>query len=215
MSSDTINLCLEPFSIKGRRFMRNLCPLGRMNCIGVYRRNVLTLKQTMAWVLLWCVSGIVDICLQAVFIFFKEQWTSETIFWIWNIKGAASNEIFHILIPFALSVPTVEEGSGNSSGVDFYVQKPAHLVPRRPYEKALSKPPKKIFVQQNAGQPGPPREEICLKESYKDNVLPRKELPLIDTQKEEIILSIPNLRQKSAFPCILYCKVHKSHRIVS
>ena len=171
--------------------MRNHCPLGRMNCIGVYRRNVLTLKQTMAWVLLWCVSGIVDICLQAVFIFFK------------------------ILIPFALSVPTVEECSGNSSSVDFYIQKPAHLVPRRPYEKALWKPSKKIFVQQNAGQPGPPRKEICLKESHKDNALPRKELPLIDTQKEEIILSIPNLRQKSAFPCILYCKVHKSHRIVN
>ena len=201
--------------------MRSYCPLGRMNCIGVYRRNVLSLKQTMAWVLLWCGSGIVDICLQAVFIFFKEQWTSETIFWIWNIKGAASNEVLHILIPFALSVPIAEE---KCSAVGFYVQKPSVLLPRRPCQKLLSKPSKKILVQQYVEQPNTlekkaensdPLTEICLKESHEDNVLPRKELPLIDTQNEEIILSIPNLRQRSALPCMLYCKVHQSCRIVS
>ena len=195
--------------------MRSYCPLGRRSCIGRYRRNVLTLKQTVAWVLLWCLSGIVDISLQAVFIFYKEEWTSETIFWIWNIKGAASNEVFHILIPFALSVPT-DEGSEDSS--DFYVRKPSVLIPRRPCKEVLWNPCKRISVQQYVGTPAPllkkkeEHSEICPKETYKDNVLPRK---LIETQNEEMILSIPNLSQKRAFPCILYCKVHQSQRIVS
>ena len=193
--------------------MRSFCPLGRQSCIGRYRRNVLTLKQTVAWVLLWCLSGILDISLQAVFIFYKEEWSSGTIFWIWNIKGAASNELFHILIPFALSVPT-DEGSENSS--DFYVQKPSVLLPRRPCEEALWKPCKRILVQEYVGTPAPPKKkkeessEICAKETQMDKVL-----PLIETQTEEMILSIPNLSQKSAFPCTLYCKAHQSQRIVS
>ena len=195
--------------------MRSFCPLGRRSCIGRYRRNVLTLKQTMAWVLLWCLSGIVDICLQTVFIFYKEEWTSETIFWIWNIKGAASNEVFHILIPFALSVPT-DEGSENSS--DFYVEKPSILVPRRPFKESLRNPCKRILVQQYVGTPAPlskKKEERNPKERYKDKVLTRKESPLIEAQNEKMILSIPNLSQERVFPCILYCKVHQSQRIVS
>ena len=192
--------------------MQSHCPLGRRSCIGLYRRNVLSLKQTLAWVLLWCLSGIVDIGLQVVFIFYKEEWTSETIFWIWNIKGAASNELFHMLIPFALSVPT-DEGSEDSS--DFYVQKPSVLVPRRPCEKALWKPGKRILVQEYVRTSAPPKKkeensERCPKEMQMENVP-----PLIETETEEMILSIPNLRQKSAFPCILYCKVHQSQRIVS
>ena len=212
--------------------MRSYCPLGRQSCIGRYRRNVLTLKQTMAWVLLWCVSGIVDICLQALFIFYKEEWSSETIFWIWNIKGAAWNEVFHILIPFALSVPTdviSDEDSENSSGVDVYPfpvprgplvpRRP--LMPRRPCENAFWKSPERIFVQAAPTKKkkkegySDPLKEICPKESYKDKVLARNELPLIDPQNKEIILSIPNLHEKNAFPCILYCKVHQSYRIVS
>ena len=195
--------------------MRSYCPLGSRSCIGRYRRNVLTLKQTKAWVLLWCLSGIVDICLQTVFIFYKEEWTSETIFWIWNIKGAALNEVFHILIPFALSVPT-DEGLENSS--DFFVQKPSILVPRRPCKGALWKPCKRILVQQAVVTPAPPskkKRERNPKETNKDKVLTRKEISLIETQKEEMILSIPNLSQERSFPCILYCKVHQSQRIVS
>ena len=193
--------------------MRSYCPLGRMSCIGRYRRNVLTLKQTMAWVLLWCFSGIADICLQHLFISYKEEWTSETIFWIWNIKGAATNEVLHILIPFALSVPT-DEGS---SSVGFYIKKSSILVPRRPdeQEQALWKPSKRIFVQQYVnGQQKMKTEENAnlLKEPYEE--LPRKEIRLVDKEDEEIVLSIPNLRQKRDFPCILYCKVHQASRVV-
>ena len=147
----------------------------------------------------------------AVFIFYKEELSSKTIFWIWNLKGAASNEVVHILIPFALSVPT-DGGSENSA--DFYVRKPSVLVPMRPCKEVLWKPCKRILVQ-----PAPLKEgensERCPKELDKDNELTKKETPLIEAENEEISLSIPNLRQKSEFPCILYCKVHHSCRIVS
>ena len=163
--------------------MRNHCPLGRMNCIGVYRRNVLTLKQTMAWVLLWCISGILedlDICLQAVFIQFKEEWSSETLFWIWNIKGFSGNGGPLIFIPLALSVPT---DSKNSSRIGFYVHKPPILVPRS-IGQALSK---QIFVQQYAGEPAQLnkkkkkgncdlQKEILLQESNRDNALLKKRI---------------------------------------
>ena len=194
--------------------MRKYCPLGRMSCIGRYRRNVLTLKQTMAWVVLWCLSGIADICLQALFIRYQEQWSSETLFWIWNVKGFVANEGFHIFIPFALSVPT-DQGSKSSSSTSFYVRKPSVLVPRRPFLE----PPKLICVQEYAGEPSglnktkkkynfELQKEVCMKE------LPKKEIPLIEAEKEEIVMSVPNLRQEHEFPSILYCKVHQSYRIV-
>ena len=134
--------------------MRNHCPLGRMSCIGRYRRNVLTLKQTMAWVVLWCLSGIADICLQALFVIYQEQWSSETLFWIWNTKGFVNFEGLHILIPFTLSVPP-DGGSENSSSTGFYVHKPSILVPRRPAGEAFWKPAKLIFVKEYAGDAAP------------------------------------------------------------
>ena len=63
--------------------------------------------------------------------------------------------------------------------------------------------PQKMKTEENAN---------LLKKSYED--LPRKEIRLVDKEDEEIILSIPNLRQKRDFPCILYCKVHQASRIV-
>ena len=197
--------------------MRKYCPLGRMSCIGRYPRNVLTLKQTMAWVVLWCCSGIADICLQEVFIRYREQWSSETLFWIWNIKGFAVNEGLHILIPFALAVPT-DGRSENSSSIGFYVHKPSVLVPRRPIRQDFWEPSKLIFVQEYVGsaplKKRKKKEEICLKEANRESVLPKQEIPLIETQKEEIIMSIPNLHNENTFPSILYCKVHQSYRMV-
>ena len=211
--------------------MRKYCPLGRMSCIGRYPRNVVTLKQTMAWVVLWCCSGIADICLQVghssfvckfghiiclqeIFIRYREQWSSQTLFWIWNVKGFAVNEGLHILIPFALKVPT-DGCSENSSRIGFYVQKPSVLVPRRP----IRQDSKLVFVQEYAGEPSQlskkKKKDICPKRSNRDNVLPKQEIPLIETQQEEIILSIPNLHNENKFPSILYCKVHQSYRWVN
>ena len=177
------------------------------------------LSQTMAWVLLWCVSGIVDIVLQAVFIFYQKEWSSETIFWIWNLKGAAFNEVFHILIPFALSVPA-DDNSENSPSKDFFVKKRSVLEPRRPIQSTSRTLPLKIFVGQSAPKKmdkiSDPHRATFLNVAYKANTLHKKvELPSIDSQKEDLVLSIPNLHQKNKFPCIVYCKVHQHYEIVS
>ena len=219
-------MMLNDCCIKERQFMRSHCPLGKMSCIGRYRRNVLTLNQTMAWVVLWCLSGILDICLQVLFIYYKEQWSSETLFWIWNTKGFVANEGLLILIPFALSVPS-EGSSETSSSTGFYVHKPSVLEPRRPLIKQAASwnPPKLIYVQEYAGEPSPLNKKekkdnwelnkgICPKESNRDNPLPKKEIPLMEPQREEIVMSVPNLRHKNEFPSILYCKVHNAYRIV-
>ena len=177
------------------------------------------LSQTMAWVLLWCVSGIVDIVLQAVFIFYQKEWSSETIFWIWNLKGAAFNEVFHILIPFALSVPA-DDNSENSPSNDFFVRKKSVLEPRRSFESTPRTLPLKIFVGQSApkkiDKKSDPHRATFLKVAYKANILHKRvELPSIEAQKEDIVLSIPNLHQKDTVPCIVYCKVHQDHKIAS
>ena len=177
------------------------------------------LSQTMAWVLLWCVSGIVDIVLQAVFIFYQKEWSSETIFWIWNLKGAAFNEVFHILIPFALSVPA-DDNSENSPRNDFFVRKRSILEPRRPFQSTPRTLPLKMFVGQSApkkiDKKSDPHRATFLKVAYKANILHKRvELPSIEAQKEDIVLSIPNLHQKDTVPCIVYCKAHQDCKIVS
>ena len=143
--------------------------------------------QTMVWVLLWCVSGMVDIVLQAVFIFYQEDWTSETIFWIWNLKGAAFNEIFHVLIPFALSVPA-DDNSKNSPSNDFFVRKRSVLEPRRSFESTPWTIPLKIFVGQSAPKKIDKKSDshraTFLKVAYKANTLHKKvELPSIDAHR--------------------------------
>ena len=75
----------------------------------------------MAWVLLWCLSGVADISLETIFIRYKEEWSRDTLFWIWNIKGFLANEGFHMLIPLALSIPS-EQGSENlKNNADFSI----------------------------------------------------------------------------------------------
>ena len=125
-----------------------------------------------------CISCIVDIFIHELCIRFKEEWTSETLFWIWNINGFAGNGGPLIFIPLALSVPT---DSKNSSRIGFYVHKPPILVPRS-IGQALSK---QIFVQQYAGEPAQLnknkkkgncdlQKEILLQESNRDNALLKK-----------------------------------------
>ena len=158
-----------------------------------------------------------------MFIRYKDQWSSETLFWIWNTKGFVGNEGLHILIPFALSVPTDGDSANSPSSGDFYVHKPSDLVPRRPSgQQALWKPFNLISVQQYVKQPDSlnknnmkesleQEKEILLKESNTS----KKRRPKKETQREEMVLSIPNLSaQENAFPSILYCKVHQSCRVV-
>ena len=168
------------------------------------------------------IPGIADICLQDVFIRYKNEWSSETLFWIWNTKGFAANEGLLILIPFALCVPTAGSRNPSSTG-KFYVHKPKILVPRRPTGQPLREPSNLIFVQGRKEADSSKKKkrienwklqnEIRLKESTENRMeKPTKEN---EKQREEIVLSIPNLSdQENVFPSILYCKVHQCCRVV-
>ena len=173
------------------------------------------------------------ICLQVLFISHKEEWGSETIFWIWNIKGFVANEGLHIFIPFILSVPNDSE---NSSSIDFYVHKPSVLVPRTPSNQALQETTtttrsklgcsssrrsplksKRIYVKETVTVEQEENFELhtempCL---CVDTELPRKEIPTNNPPSENIILSIPNLPQGTTFSSIFYCRVHKSYKMVN
>ena len=180
-----------------------------------------------------------DICLQVLFISHKEEWGSETIFWIWNIKGFVANEGLHIFIPFILSVPNDSE---NRSSIDFYVHKPSVLVPRNRCNQALEHPAispqetttiirsklgcsssrsplksKRIYVEEAVTVEKEENFELhtempCL---CVDTELPRKEIPTNNPPSENIILSIPNLPQGNTFSSIFYCRVHKSYKMVN
>ena len=188
----------------------------------------------MAWVLCWCLSGIADICLQVVFIGHKEEWSKETIFWIWNFKGFVGNEGLLILTPFILSVPNDSEKSSN---IGFYVHKPSVLVPRKPSEQGTTNKTttrsQRIHVEEYSGDPVPMEKEDSAKEPEKerlsaslecnvngnnlsgDNMITRNKILTNNPKNEEIILSIPNVSKENPFPSILYCSVHQSYRMAN
>ena len=202
-----------------------------------WERNLLTFllsyEQTMAWVLCWCLSGIADICLQVVFFDHKEEWSKETIFWIWNFKGFVGNEGLLILTPFILSVPNDSEKSPN---IGFYVHKPSVLVPRKASEQGTTNTTptrsQRIHVEEYSGDPVPVKKVESAKEPEKerlsasldnvngnnksgDNMLKRNKILTNNPKNEEIILSIPNLSKENPFPSILYCSVHQSYRMAN
>ena len=76
------------FSSRVNRFLRRLCPKGRMACIGLYKRNVIDLSETIRLV----VVGLVCILLRMTGILFIQensfQFSSEASFWIWNFSKA-------------------------------------------------------------------------------------------------------------------------------
>ena len=202
---------------KVHEFLCSYCPLGRMSCIRRYRRNVLSLEQTMAWVLLWCLSGVADICLETIFIHYKEEWSRDTLFWIWNIKGFLANEFLHLLIPLALSIP--DQGSENLTNVKFYVHETPVLIPRRPNDQNVCEPAKRSVVQQfmyiKGMVPSKKEEKLPLKvdigtqaDSKRENDPAKNEVPWFESNNAGIVLSIPNLRPQKEILSILYCKLH-------
>jgi hypothetical protein len=168
---------------KVQRFMVGFCPRKRMSCIGVYMRNVISLKQTMALVLGLCLSSLIDIFLQALFTEYREALSSQTMFWIWNIKGILSNEALLLVLPLALKMPP---RTGNVKNMPFYVREP-ELVPKRSPQDNTNKHISSKIVQDNTNK-HISSEIIHVQEFSRDNM----------------ILSVPNDTTKQT----VYCKCH-------
>ena len=132
MSLDIFNLFY--FNSRVNRFLKGFCPNGRMSCIGLYKRNVINLSQTVYLTFL----GVVFIILRMASVLFIQENTLELSkkanFWVWNINEVFSCEGFYFFcFPFMLNV----EGSKTQAPqrpTMFYVRKPT-IQPRRPENK--------------------------------------------------------------------------------
>ena len=117
--------------LRVRRFMGDLCPRKQMSCIGVYKRNVISLKTTIVWLIIWDVSALIDCGFQALLSMEPSQvWSREVVFWIWNIKGFLFNEGLHLTLPSFLEIPNSFERQKVRVRV-FYARHPGSLEPRR------------------------------------------------------------------------------------
>ena len=140
-----------------RRFIRGHCPRGRMSCIGVYRRNVITLKETSILLNILCCSSVIDSVIQAVFPNLDKILEGKVLFWIWNIKGISFNEGLFLTLPLFLEIP-FECKPPNERG-NFYVSAPKILVPRSPtltsHPLPIAPPPSKPIAPAFSDAPLP------------------------------------------------------------
>ena len=148
MSLDIFNLAY--FNSRVKRFLKGFCPNGRMSCIGLYKRNVIDLSQTVYLTFL----GVVFIILRMASVLFIQENTLELSkkanFWVWNINEIFSCEGFYFFcFPFMLNV----EGSKTQAPqrpTMFYVRKPT-TQPRRPENKWVA-PHKNVFGKRESEQ---------------------------------------------------------------
>ena len=185
------------FNWRVKRFMVLHCPRNRMSCIGLFKRNVLNIRQTLSLFYTCCLSCVVGAVLQIVFILEKDTFSQTSRFWIWNIKELFFNDVWFLVFPFLLEVPSNIPDGSKSRG--FYVSKPA-LEPRRLGPRFITHPTP-IFDASNltvlrTRQP-----------AVKDKMRlgPRK----IQNSYPILSLSIPNTHQKytqKEYNCTVYCK---------
>ena len=101
-------------------FMKKFCPNNRVSCIGKFRRNVIDIKDTFLWLLMWCLASFIC-CLSVDY--GRNVLSVEAQFWIWNMTEFVCYEGLHFVLPFLLNLPT--QGREQSAQVEFYVRKPS------------------------------------------------------------------------------------------
>ena len=216
-----------------RRFMRGHCPKGRMSCIGVYRRNVITLKETSRILYLLCFSSFIDSVIQAVFPNLDKIFKGNVLFWIWNIKGLSFNEGLFLTLPLFLEIPI--ESAPSKGKPYFYVSPPKCLLPRRPSQSFLTScsscvlPPSKpstsskmTMIEANDRNAGRKQTGLILsvRSASPLSTLPppqpssfseRTGVPK-DEKSSKLVLSIPNNKPRNDFckkyRTTFYCKQH-------
>ena len=114
-----------------KRFMSELCPRKQMSCIGVYKRNVISLQMTICWLIIWDISSFLDFGLQNLMEVQAHSLSREVVFWIWNVKGFVFNEGLHFALPSILEVPNSFDKRMKKGKHAFYARTPGSLEPRR------------------------------------------------------------------------------------
>ena len=101
-------------------FMRRLCPNGRLSCVGKFKRNVIDIKETFLWLIMWCFASFIC-CLSVDY--GRNILSVQAQFWIWNTSEFVCYEGLHFILPFLLNSPS--QGRENAAIVEFYVRKPS------------------------------------------------------------------------------------------
>ena len=117
-------------NLRVKRFLTGFCPMKKFSCIGVYKRNVISLSQTILWLHVWWFVHFSHMALLQFLTNQEQPYSKEGLFLFWNIKGFLFNEGLTFIIPLVLQIPKTTSPSGNI--IQFYVRKPEHLVPERP-----------------------------------------------------------------------------------
>jgi hypothetical protein len=102
--------------LRGKKFLKELCPGGKMSSIGLYRRNVVTLNGTFWWFLCLMFFQVLSLLIADIGIDF---FSAKQIFWIWNVTSTIGYECFHLVIPIFLEIPN----QGCFTKREFYVRK--------------------------------------------------------------------------------------------
>ena len=149
---------------KVKKFTKGICPKGSMSCIGKYKRNLVTMKETKT---LFCLSQTV-LLLQMAFLVslpkLEKYLTAKDIFWIYNsiyLIGFVIELIYHRQV----IIPTFEVLSSMSMKPNkkrfFSTKLPTVLEPRREYVKIKETKPKQIHKRKVMSWKGPGKGKTC------------------------------------------------------
>ena len=110
-------------------FLASFCPKGSLTCIGVYRRNLLTFRNTVSWFVAW--RGVVWFSNTTLALTLSSGQTyvpRNGVFWIWNVIDIFCLDVIS-LTPLFLEIPSKNVLKRITH---FYVRMPDTLMPRRP-----------------------------------------------------------------------------------
>ena len=110
------------------RFLATICPKGTNACIGVYKRNLISFRQNVFWMVSWSLLEVAYNTLLALAIGYGTALVSRnTIFWIGNTVDILCHDAVYFL-PMFLNLPSRQP---RPRPEQFYTRTPG-LEPRRP-----------------------------------------------------------------------------------
>jgi hypothetical protein len=116
------------------RFLSGFCPGNKMSCIGVYKRNVISVRDTSTMLHVLIFWQFYIVVSRTLFEHLDKTFSTITIYWIWSIRGVLFDiVVFFLSFSFKLPDDTTYENKHTSA---FYVRQPPRVLePRRPIYK--------------------------------------------------------------------------------
>ena len=116
-------------NLKIQALIRRICPSNRMACLGPYRRNLITLKQTSGYISNCFILYTVQFLVTAYVSQHMEIYSTSDVFFIRNFTVYCFIVIYHgIVIPMQMRIPFKDTPLRRT---EFYVQRSMKLCPRR------------------------------------------------------------------------------------